>query len=146
MTLYFGLFRMWLSKCTRAYKNINQLNVFIVFLHIFITETSKCPMYKFYRIASNSLQAIQIVHEIFDCPSYVNSFNIVFSVTSHYSFAHAKTNKMTCAPSDDSDQPGHPLSLIRVLASAHWVDKDPMLLRANSKDSDQTGADAQEQT
>ena len=29
---------------------------------------------------------------------------------------HEKTNKMTCAPSQDSDQPGHPLSLIRVFA------------------------------
>ena len=27
---------------------------------------------------------------------------------------HDKTNKMTCAPSEDSDQPGHPPSLIRV--------------------------------
>ena len=28
---------------------------------------------------------------------------------------HDKTNKMTCAPSEDSDQPGHPPSLIRNL-------------------------------
>ena len=28
-------------------------------------------MCKFYRIASNSLQATQIVHELFDCPSYI---------------------------------------------------------------------------
>ena len=27
---------------------------------------------------------------------------------------HDKTNKMICAPSEDSDQPGHPPSLIRV--------------------------------
>ena len=27
---------------------------------------------------------------------------------------HDKTNKMACAPSNDSDQPGHPPSLIRV--------------------------------
>ena len=27
---------------------------------------------------------------------------------------HDKTNKMTCAPSGDSDQPGPPPSLIRV--------------------------------
>ena len=27
---------------------------------------------------------------------------------------HDKTNKMNCAPSDDSDQPGHPSSLIGV--------------------------------
>ena len=29
---------------------------------------------------------------------------------------HDKTNKMTCAPSEDSDRPGHPPSLIRVFA------------------------------
>ena len=29
---------------------------------------------------------------------------------------HDKTNRTTCAPSEDSDQPGHPPSLIRVLA------------------------------
>ena len=27
-----------------------------------------------------------------------------------------KTNKMACAPSEDSDQPGHPPSLIRIFA------------------------------
>ena len=30
--------------------------------------------------------------------------------------AHGKTYKMACAPSKDSDQPGHPPSLIRVFA------------------------------
>ena len=29
---------------------------------------------------------------------------------------HDKINKMTCVPSEDSDQPGHPPSLIRVFA------------------------------
>ena len=29
---------------------------------------------------------------------------------------HNKTNKMTCTPSKDSDQPGHPSSLIKVFA------------------------------
>ena len=29
---------------------------------------------------------------------------------------HDNTNKMACAPSEDSDQPGHPPSLIRVFA------------------------------
>ena len=29
---------------------------------------------------------------------------------------HDKTNKMACAPSEDSDHPGHPPSLIRVFA------------------------------
>ena len=30
---------------------------------------------------------------------------------------HDKTNKMTCATSDDSDQPGHPPSLINLNCS-----------------------------
>ena len=30
-----------------------------------------------------------------------------------------KTNKMACAPSEDSDHPGHPPSLIRVV-SVRW--------------------------
>ena len=29
---------------------------------------------------------------------------------------HDKTYKMACAPSKDSDQPGHPPSLIRIFA------------------------------
>ena len=28
---------------------------------------------------------------------------------------HDKTNKMTCAPNENSDQPGHPPNLIRVI-------------------------------
>ena len=48
-------------------------------------------------------------------------------------FANDKTNKMACAPSEDSDQPEHPPSLIRVFAVRM---KKPWVL---SEDSDQTG-------
>ena len=42
-----------------------------------------------------------------------NSFvSVPFSFEPH----RDKTNKMACAPSEDSDQPGHPPSLIRVFA------------------------------
>ena len=34
----------------------------------------------------------------------------------HNQSPYDKTNKMICAPSEDSDQPGHPLSLIRIYA------------------------------
>ena len=43
-----------------------------------------------------------------------------------------------CAPSEDSDQPGHPPSLMRVFPCAQWVAKDPSFLHADSEDSDQT--------
>ena len=49
---------------------------------------------------------------------------------------------MACAPSEDSDQPGHPPSLALSDQSslcAHWVAKDPSCLHADSEDSDQTG-------
>ena len=34
-----------------------------------------------------------------------------------------KTNKMACAPSEDSDQPGHPPSLIRLGGCPGWSDQ-----------------------
>ena len=54
---------------------------------------------------------------------------LVASLT--YEPQHYKTNKMTCAPSEDSDQPGHPPS--------QWVAEDPIFLHADSEDSGQTG-------
>ena len=53
---------------------------------------------------------------------------------------HDKTSKMICAPSEYSDQPGHPSSLTRVFA-VHSVGsyKDPRFLHADSDDSDQIG-------
>ena len=44
-----------------------------------------------------------------------------------YGPPHDKTNKMTCAPSEDSDQPGHPPSLIRVFAVRSKGIKGPNL-------------------
>ena len=41
-----------------------------------------------------------------------------------YDPPHDITNNITCAPSEDSDQPGHPPSLIRVFAvrvKTHWA-------------------------
>ena len=68
-----------------------------------------------------------------------------------YTWATTWQNQQNeCAPSEDSDQPGHPPSLIRVFAvgcpgwsesslCAQWIAKDPSSLLADSKDSDQTG-------
>ena len=52
---------------------------------------------------------------------------------------HNKTNKMACAPSEDSDQPGNPPSLIRVFTVRSAVAKDPSFLHTDGEDSDQTG-------
>ena len=44
------------------------------------------------------------------CAAYVDS------TKKHFEPSYDKTNKMTFMPSEDSDQPGHPPSLIRVFA------------------------------
>ena len=44
------------------------------------------------------------------CAAYVDSRE------RHFEPPHDKTNKMSCVPSADSDQPGHPPRLIRVFA------------------------------
>ena len=50
-----------------------------------------------------------------------------------------KTNKMACAPSEDSDQPGHPPSLIRVFAVRMKKAQVLSFQLSASEDSDQTG-------
>ena len=65
---------------------------------------------------------------------YARNLRMIF-----FSVAARQTNKMTCAPSLDSDQPGHPSSLIRAFACAQQEAKDPRFLHADREDSDQTG-------
>ena len=51
---------------------------------------------------------------------------------------HNKTNKMTCASSEDSDQHGHPPSLIRAFAvrmKKHWVLSYPLSALRRSESS-----------
>ena len=52
---------------------------------------------------------------------------------------HDKTIKMTCVPSEDSDQPGHPPVWSESSVFAQRVAKVPMLPHADSEASDQTG-------
>ena len=51
---------------------------------------------------------------------------------------HDKTNKMTCAPSKDSDQPAHQPSAQSDLGTL-WVAQGPILLYADNEDSDRLG-------
>ena len=48
--------------------------------------------------------------------SWRGSYGLTLQVTHKFEPPRDKTNKMACAPSEDSDQPGHPPSLIRVFA------------------------------
>ena len=54
-----------------------------------------------------------------------------------------KTNKLTCAPSEDSDQPGHPPSLIRVFAVRSMGSKGPKLSSCGQRRLWSDWADAQ---
>ena len=60
-----------------------------------------------------------------------------------YELPRGKTNKVACAPSEDSDQPGHPHSLIRVFAvhmKKAWILSYP--LSAQQRLSDWVDAQA----
>ena len=49
--------------------------------------------------------------------------------------SHDMTNQQNeCVPIEDSYQPGHPPSLIRVFAVRQWVAKDPWFVHADSED------------
>ena len=53
--------------------------------------------------------------------------------------AHDKTYKIACAPSEYSDQLGHPPSLIRIFLLSAWRKLGPLATHwTHSKDSDQT--------
>ena len=58
----------------------------------------------FYAKCKNVMKCIHV------CAAYVDSRK------KHFEPSHDKTNKITFVPSEDSDQPGHPPSLIRVFA------------------------------
>ena len=51
--------------------------------------------------------------------------------------------KMTCAPSDDSDLPGHPPTLIRVFAVRSMGSLGPKVSSCGQRRSDQTGRTCQ---
>ena len=61
------------------------------------------------------------------CVCVVVFFSSFYLLTSEQ--PHDKTNKMECVPSEDSDQPGHSPSLIRVFAvrmKKAWVLSYPL--------------------
>ena len=70
----------------------------------------------------NALLGSQAFQEFKRDAAEVGNFDLVLSCLKHHQrnhkipneLPHDKTNKMACVPSKDSDQPGHPPSLIRV--------------------------------
>ena len=78
-----------------------------------------------------------------DIQQYFSKDNrsIYISLQSLYEPSRDKTKKVACAPSENSDQPGHPPSVIRVFAvrmNKAWVLSYPLSAQ-RSEDSDQTG-------
>ena len=65
-------------------------------------------------------------------------FDVYLCCVHDYEPQHDKANKLTCAPSKDSDWPGHPPSLIRVFP-VHMKKLGPYQSIAHTANSDQTG-------
>ena len=56
-----------------------------------------------------------------------NTVSPKYPILRKFELPHDKTSKMACVPSEDSDQPGHPPSLIRVFAVHSMGNKGPKL-------------------
>ena len=69
-------------------------------------------------ISIGGLTAVMYTDTFQTAVMVVGSAVVMITSKEHYRYEspRGKTNKMTCAPSEDSDQPGHPSSLIRVFA------------------------------
>ena len=73
--------------------------------------------YDIVSIILGSMRNVKICDEMYMCFIYLDSRK------KHFEPPHDKTNKMTFKPSEDSDQPGHPPSLIRVFAASAQSDQ-----------------------
>ena len=72
----------------------------------------------------NTVLHTKTTHLLYNFPRLPRSFEWQKQLFSLYEPPHDKLNKMTCAPSEDSDQPGHPSSLIWIFAvrmKKHWA-------------------------
>ena len=68
--------------------------------HLFVKNEHLVKFHGFYLSLPDSLTLLEL--EIKNCSTWL----------SQYELPHVKTNEMACAPSEDSDQPGRPPSLI----------------------------------
>ena len=88
-------------------KKFDQFNISLNYIYIYIYINTPSQ----YDIVSMAKRFhIGFYKKCKKCVAYVDSRK------KHFEPPHDKTNKMTFVPSDDSDQPGHPPSLIRVFA------------------------------
>ena len=55
-----------------------------------------------------------------------------------FELQHQKVYLQTCGPSEDSDQPAHLRSLIKIFTDAWGIAKDAKFLHADNEDYDQT--------
>ena len=102
-----------------------------IFWDMFMEVLSSCRCHKLFRLVTYSwisvgykIQLREIhfksIHNLIEL--YINTAVSKTPTAAYFHHLnkneprHDKTNKMACAPSEDSDQPRHPPSLIRVFA------------------------------
>ena len=106
------------------------------------TEDEKCHNLMSWLILASADKNTRTIENENQCCSLWNDVRTIepsHEIMAKVYMRRYKTNRMTCAPSDDSDQPGHPFSLIRVFTvriKKHWILSYPL---SACEDSDQTG-------
>ena len=98
-----------LRSATETDQNLEILDLASVRILLFRQWTTKV-LIRLHEYADSCTFVVHIWHnkQVF---SWLGSCKII-TVSTWNEPSHDKTNKMTCAPSEDSDQPGHPPSLI----------------------------------
>ena len=81
-------------------------------------------------------------HEIKSCHKWRVQWRPLITEQNKIEPPHDKTNEMACAPSGESDRPGHPPSLMRVFAVRMKKPRVFSYPLSTSEDSDQTGRTA----
>ena len=128
------------SNCAFCFKVCRQLKIFLPTPVIYATDRSKAvvPVLFLFCVALWFILRGASCFKVFPCSLFLY-FVIPFSIVitslgeeraglcasrAFYLLCNDKSNKMTYSPSEDSDQPGQPPSLIRVLnvrTKKHWV-------------------------
>ena len=75
---------------------------------------------------------------VFSVISKMNKNEVDPFLHSSFEPQHQQTCLGTCAPSEDSDQPGHSAVGSELLPRAFWVAKDSKFVQTDNDDSDQT--------
>ena len=122
-----GLCLTW-SKSPKTGFLVTRLKCGIAVMETFNMGRGKLLLRTGHASFSNVFLSVKKEPYLFPYSSTV--FTVLITALTTFELPHDKTNKMVCAPSEDSDQLGHPLSLISLRAALNgWLRTQAFFMR-----------------